>query len=318
MTSPDSLTPSGALLTSGVDKIIAELRNRRRGQLQEEEEEWWCVSLSIDEFKSLEARIEADEGLHGFKYDYFPQLKQFVLRMAGDLHECIVGRFKTQMLEQLFVIKQSNDQVAADFARKISLRDSPRVVGEEHERHVPDGSFAHRDSTELGVVLEVSYSQKGKDLPFLAEDYILGSNGLTQLVIGIDLEYRKTKGMEAKIMTWRPRRIEADGTTILKAVQTENSIFRAADGSLVNGERILHIGLKDFGNQYDCPGINGILGGVTISFSQLYDIVREGEAIKQKMKQKRGLDDVGLLGVQKRREARSPLEELGAQDEEWL
>lgn len=117
-------------------------------------------------------------------------------------------------------------------------------------------------------------------------------------------------------MTWRPRRIEADGTTILEEAQTEDSIFRAANGSLVNGERILHIGLKDFGNQYDCPGIDGIPGGVTISFSQLYNMVRKGEAIKQKTKQKRELDDVGLLGVQKRQKARSPPEELGAQDED--
>ncbi|KAI4865953.1 hypothetical protein F4820DRAFT_275558 [Hypoxylon rubiginosum] len=72
-TSPDSPTPSGALPTSGVDKVIAELRNRRRGRLQEaeekeEKEEWWCISLSIDEFNSLEARIEVDDDLYGFKY----------------------------------------------------------------------------------------------------------------------------------------------------------------------------------------------------------------------------------------------------------
>ncbi|KAI2617194.1 hypothetical protein GGR54DRAFT_217956 [Hypoxylon sp. NC1633] len=318
MTSPDSPTPSGALPTFGVDKIIAELRNRRCGQQKKEEDEWWCVSLSIDEFKSLEARIEADEDLHGFKYDYFPKLKKFVLRMEDDLHEFVVEEFKVQIQDQLSVLRQSNDQVAADFARKIKSRGSPKVVGEEQERHVPDGSFTHKDSTEHGVILEVSNSQKRRELSFLADDYILGSNGLIQLVIGIDLEYRKTKGMEAKVITWRPKRIEADGTTILEAAQTEDGIFRAADGSLVNGEQILYIGLEDFGNKYDCPGINNIPGGITISFAQLYNIVCEGEEVKQKMKQKRELDDVGLLGVQKRQKPRSPPEELDTQDEEWL
>lgn len=63
-------------------------------------------------------------GLPGLtRYDYFPQLKRFVLRMADDLHECVVEQFKTQILEQLFIIKQSNDQVAADFARKIIPRE---------------------------------------------------------------------------------------------------------------------------------------------------------------------------------------------------
>jgi hypothetical protein len=68
-TSPDSPTPSEALpAISGVDKIIAELRNRGRGGPQVEEE-WWCVSLSVDEFNTLEARIEADKDLQSLVAD---------------------------------------------------------------------------------------------------------------------------------------------------------------------------------------------------------------------------------------------------------
>lgn len=80
-------------------------------------------------------------------------------------------------------MEQGNDQLAADFARKITARESLEVLSEEKERHIPDGSFAHDDATELSVILEVSYSRKCKDLPFLADDYILGSNELTQAVI---------------------------------------------------------------------------------------------------------------------------------------
>lgn len=46
----------------------------------------------------------------------------------------------------------------------------------------------------------------------------------------------------------------------------------------MNGEKILRIGLKDFGNQYDCPGIDDISGEITISFTQLYDIVQKSDA----------------------------------------
>lgn len=35
-----------------------------------------------------------------------------------------------------------------------------------------------------------------------------------------------------------------------------------------------------FGNQYDYPGIDGILGEITISFSQLYYVVKIREAVK--------------------------------------
>ena len=62
--------PSG----SNVD-VIAELISRRRVRPQKDSE-WWCVRLSLDEFKSLEARIQADEDLDDFvgrniKYDIY-------------------------------------------------------------------------------------------------------------------------------------------------------------------------------------------------------------------------------------------------------
>ena len=59
--SPDSPTPSLGLPVpvSGVDKIIAEIHNYIFSRV-EVEEEWWCISLSPDEFKAFEARREAE------------------------------------------------------------------------------------------------------------------------------------------------------------------------------------------------------------------------------------------------------------------
>ncbi|KAK3357047.1 hypothetical protein B0T25DRAFT_145414 [Lasiosphaeria hispida] len=106
---------------------------------------------------------------------------------------------------------------------------------------------------------------------------------MTQLIIGIDLEYRQNKGKEASIIVWRPEDVEKDGEMLLKAVETEEGgIFRAVDGSLANGDKILRIGLKDFGNRYDCPGIDNISGEITVSFSQLYDIVQESDIIEER------------------------------------
>ena len=53
-----------------------------------------------------------------------------------------------------------------------------------------------------GVVIEVLYAQKRKDLAIIAEDYILGSNGDIRAIIGIDVEYRGSK--KATLSVWRP------------------------------------------------------------------------------------------------------------------
>jgi len=57
--SPDSPTPSVGLPVSGVDKIIAEIRNRICGRIKVEKE-WWYISLNRDEFKAFKARFEAE------------------------------------------------------------------------------------------------------------------------------------------------------------------------------------------------------------------------------------------------------------------
>ncbi|KAK4243182.1 hypothetical protein C7999DRAFT_18435, partial [Corynascus novoguineensis] len=237
------------------------------------------------------------------RYDYFPQLAKFVLRMPGTIREAAIGQIERLVIEQLIDIQRGNDQVAADFARKVVVTGSPDTVTTDGGSHCPDGSFTYEDARAACVVLEVSHSQKRRDLPFLADKYILGSDGQTQVVIRIDLEYRKNKGKEARLLVWRPRFTEEDGRVVLEAAKTETGIFRAVDGSLVNGERILRIGLKDFGFWPDCLGIDDISGEVTISFSQLYEIVQMAEARKECMD--RGRREVNYL---KRRRVRSPPE----------
>ncbi|KAK0711203.1 hypothetical protein B0H67DRAFT_646595 [Lasiosphaeris hirsuta] len=280
----------------GVDKIIAEIRNRICGRVQVEEE-WWCISLSLDEFKAFEARFEA-EGNHCWpKYDYFPDVAKFVLRMAGDLHENAIKGYETQIIRQLFTIEQGNDKVATHFTQGIRAKGSIKVESKDGGVHRPDGSWMHKDATELGVILEVSHSQERQDLPFLADFYNLGSNGLTQMVIGLDLEYRKNKGKEARVIVWRPKQTKKKGKTTLETKKTFEGIFRNTDGSLANGKRNLRIWLKDFG-KLDCPGIQKVQGAITISFTQLYKMVQDGEAMEQTRKRRRGSDEV-LVGRNK-------------------
>jgi hypothetical protein len=44
-------------------------------------------------------------------------------------------------------------------------------------RHEPDAVFEHLEAQYPGVVIEASFTQKRKDLPRLADSYILGSDG---------------------------------------------------------------------------------------------------------------------------------------------
>jgi hypothetical protein len=81
--------------------------------------------------------------------------------------------------------------------------------------HSPDTSFQHFDAQYPGVVMEVSYSQKRKDLPHLARNYILGSMASIQAVIGVDLEYT---GRKATLTVWRPQiRVKNSGEKRLYA-----------------------------------------------------------------------------------------------------
>lgn len=74
-------------------------------------------------------------------------------------------------------------------------------------RREPDGRFQHWDAAYPGVVLEVSYSQDGRDLKKLASDYILRSNGDIKAVIGVDINY----GRESTASLWRPNYVEEEG-----------------------------------------------------------------------------------------------------------
>lgn len=67
-------------------------------------------------------------------------------------------------------------------------------------KHTPDGSFWHSQAKWPGVVVEVTFSKSLKKLDRVAWDYIGGSNGGIQVVIGLNLAY-KCKG--ASVFVWR-------------------------------------------------------------------------------------------------------------------
>lgn len=73
-------------------------------------------------------------------------------------------------------------------------------------------------------MIEVSYSQKVKDLPRLADDYILKTYESVHVFVGLNIDYRTKKGT---ISMWRPHKIKNEqGELKLKAAQTLNAQIR--------------------------------------------------------------------------------------------
>jgi len=117
---------------------------------------------------------------------------------------------------------------SAEFARSITNCGSSRVISQVPGcgPHDPDASFKYLGAQFPGVVIEVSHSQKKRDLPYLADDYILGSQSNIQRVVGLDIEYGGSKAKLATISTWVPGTTTDDGETALIAVQTVKSQVR--------------------------------------------------------------------------------------------
>jgi len=123
--------------------------------------------------------------------------------MPRPLHYLLAGAVAEDLRWQLRSIA-SGTGPAAIFAQKIRNTVSATIEfpGSPAPKHSPDGSFKHIKAKYPGMVIEVSYSQKKKDLPLLASDYIIGSRGSIQVVVGIDLEYT---GKKATLSVWRPQ-----------------------------------------------------------------------------------------------------------------
>ena len=74
-------------------------------------------------------------------------------------------------------------------------------VSLKHHRS-PDQSYRFKKARYPGVIVEVSYSTKKKNIPKLASEYILKSHGNVRLFIGLMLNYNRSA--EASFCCWRP------------------------------------------------------------------------------------------------------------------
>jgi hypothetical protein len=215
-----------------IEQVLHIIRRRKAGRVDAWfDQPWYSIRLQAGEYEEIQRLLEADEDLWGFyedkvRLDYFARSNKLVFRMPTILHESFGKRVSEDITQQLRLIAAGVGP-SAEVAANIYDNGSPRLVYEDGDAHEPDMAFYHTDAKWPGIIIEVSYSQKRRDLPKLADGYILESNSSTRLVIGLDIEYsggqakRKRATKQASISMWRPEFVEnSEGGQDLLAIQT--------------------------------------------------------------------------------------------------
>jgi len=137
-----------------------------------------------------------------YRFNYFPSIERLVLRMPTKVHEQFLRSLSGRITEQLRLLSHGSGS-AADFAKDIRDVGSAtiRPRDPEYGTHDPDSSFQHLKSPSPTVIIEVAHSQNGGKVRTLAEEYILGSDLEIGVVVGVDIEYSKSK--RATFSVWR-------------------------------------------------------------------------------------------------------------------
>ena len=262
------------------------------------------------------------------RFDYFPSASLFVLRMPSLLHEAIKAKIVRDIESQLLSISNGVNPASA-FAKSIEHGGSASInlSDPEYGRHEPDALFRHRQAQFPGVILEISYTQKRRDLGRVAEDYILGSSGNIRVVVGIDIDY---KGKSATLSIWQPRlQVNKAGEEELVAHQTlSNQVrshlfylthtyiskeFRKENGE-VNSTTGLRLRLEDFAppslSMHTKFGTD-----IFISSTSLCAYLHDAEQDEKYVKQELGYAETLKSGVRKRRRSSSSIEQLNTDDE---
>jgi hypothetical protein len=126
--------------------------------------------------------------------------------MPSPFHDQFIVFVVMEIQRQLSLIASRQDP-SAEYTRKVRPSGSLKMDFDDPNRskHEPDASFRHKDASYPGAIIEVSFSQKRKDMPYLADDYLLGSNGDNRVIVGLDIEYGRQDGclvyLEAAILS---------------------------------------------------------------------------------------------------------------------
>ncbi|KAI9770759.1 MAG: hypothetical protein M1840_003009 [Geoglossum simile] len=316
--------PTDKKIFTQVPRVLTLFRERKAGTYGERDS-WAVFRLAIGEYDELERQLEREESLWGYvkdkiHYDFFARSNRLVVRMPTSRHEYLIEGAENAIRCELNRIRCGSDK-AALFAQKVLLArstdiyfpvdDAPTTT---ESKHVPDASFRHADAKYPGIIIEVSYSQKRKDLGRLAEEYLLDSDASVRVVIGFDIEYGGKGSRKAALLVWRTRVFHTDDGDELRVVQEiADEVFRDDQGNPTD-----HQGLRLQLSDFACEGLTEDLVGdedqeILLPTQQLcqYLTAAEDEMRRRGMLVKNSLPP----GMKKRKRSRTPPDKMTSDDE---
>jgi hypothetical protein len=167
-------------------------------------------------WSSETAMIMTDRG----RYDYDEDKCRLVVRMPTGTHERFIAKVEEDILTQLRAIRNGSGK-EAQFAQKLHADRSTEILfpSLNKSKYEPDASYWHEDAEYPGVILEVAYSQKKKDLARLADNYICDSDASVRAVVCLDIEYDNKESRKATLSVWRPQLIKTPEGLDLRAIR---------------------------------------------------------------------------------------------------
>ncbi|KAH0556803.1 hypothetical protein GP486_005412 [Trichoglossum hirsutum] len=278
-----------------VARLLELYRLHQEGRFWKLGSPWIEVPLLPEEYEELRAQLKNDRGLWCYvkeeiQQEYDREARKITIRYPG--HHSYVAftcRIINDIIRQLIEIQDGHDDVA-DIARDIWPRVQSYVLL-HGTVHYPDASFLFESDDFPRMVIEVSSPLKRKYLPYLAHDYIAGSRGNIELVIGLNIDHWGSK--KASISVWRPGSTKGDdGRDVLTCVQTlKNHCFRSEDGSAVEGN--LAFQLRDFVPPKAAYRITGMDIPIVIPYSKLTQYLDYAES--RYAKDQQTLEEGGLV-----------------------
>lgn len=134
--------------------------------------------------------------------------------MPATVHNRLGAYLQSAIFQQIIEIANNS---TAGLAKGIRQENSTLVILQDGTSRYPGAQFRHVVAIYPGVIIEVSNSQSKKYLGYLADQYVVQSNGSVKVVIGIKLDCGKT--LKAKLPLWRPQYVKKSGQEYLVSEQ---------------------------------------------------------------------------------------------------
>ncbi|KAI1464804.1 uncharacterized protein F4812DRAFT_462130 [Daldinia caldariorum] len=247
--------------------------------------------LSESDFAVLIDRLETgDEELkryfeHDLCYDYpyrIGRIDHIVFRMNSKLHEHVSRKIHRRLANWIDELKRDNTNPDGILSKAYYETGSARICFKRtpHGKS-PDESIQFDGCEYPGLLIEISWSQKVKELPKRAKEFITKTKGGVRTVICIDVndtyeKRRKKMAGEAKLSVWRANWTSDNKLRVEMSVN--NEVFQDEQGQLNPSAGGLRLTLEDFVCRKAAAEIDVDDPHLVVEAKELYQWVQEGLA----------------------------------------